>query len=314
MAHSNYSSEPWHGTLIMWAAIFLALGINIVGGKLLPRLELVILVVHVLGYFAILIPLTYMGNHKTNQEVFKEFVNGGFPTDGLSWFVGMTGCVFAFAGGDAAVHVSTFDSEIFKADIHQMAEEASNANVAIPRAILLSVLINGTLGFTMLIATLFCMGDVQEAIESPTGYPFMEIFRQATNSISGALGMSSILLIIAICSVIGMLAATSRQFWSFARDRGIPGWRLWSKVCAIYLRVPYGPTVNETGIPYHACSNILNPPNYDRLVPTGPRQHRIRCSPERHSLHGSFRNLFILSLVRVLLTLPSLHRCYFPVQ
>lgn len=92
----------------MWAAIALALGINIVGGKLLPRLELVILVIHILGYFAILIPLTYMGDHKTNQEVFKEFVNGGFSTDGLSWFVGMTGCAFAFAGGDAAVHVSAF--------------------------------------------------------------------------------------------------------------------------------------------------------------------------------------------------------------
>lgn len=111
-----------------------------------------------------------------------------------------------------------------------MSEEASNANVAIPRAILLSVLINGSLGFTMLIATLFCMGNVKAAINTPTGYPFIEIFYQATNSVSGALGMSSIILIIAICSVIGMLAASSRQIWSFARDRGIPGWRLWSRV------------------------------------------------------------------------------------
>lgn len=124
-----------------------------------------------------------------------------------------------------------------KTDSWQMAEEASNANVAIPRAILLSVLINGTLGFTMLIATLFCMGDVKAALTTPTGYPFIEIFHQATNSISGALGMSSILLIIAVATVIGMLAATSRQFWSFSRDRGVPGWRLWSKVSLFSLSV-----------------------------------------------------------------------------
>lgn len=111
-----------------------------------------------------------------------------------------------------------------------MAEEVSNASIVIPRAILLSVLINGTLGFSMLIATLFCMGDVESALKSPTGFPFMQIFYQATDSVSGAVGMSSILLIIAVCSVIGMLAATSRQFWSFARDRGIPGWRVWSRV------------------------------------------------------------------------------------
>ncbi|UCK58900.1 hypothetical protein AFCA_001733 [Aspergillus flavus] len=216
LAHEHYDPKPWQGTLIMWAAILLALGINIVGGKLLPRFETLVLVVHILGYFAILIPLTYMADHKSNQEVFKEFVNsGGFPTDGLAFFVGMTGCVFAFAGGDAAVH---------------MAEEVANATVAIPRAVLLSVLINGTLGFTMLITTLFCMGDVDKALNTPTGYPFIEIFYQATDSISGALGMSSVLLIIAVCSVIGMLAATSRQFWSFARDRAVPGWRLWSKV------------------------------------------------------------------------------------
>ncbi|KAL5355611.1 amino acid/polyamine transporter I [Aspergillus floccosus] len=219
LAHENYQSQPWQGTLIMWAAVLLALGINVVGGKLLPRLETVILVIHLVGFFGILIPMTYMANHKTTHEVFHDFVNsGGFPTQGLSWFVGMTGCVFAFAGGDAAVH---------------MAEEVKNAPVAIPRAILLSVLINGTLGFSMLIAVLFCMGDVDAALSTPTGYPYMEIFYQATDSLSGALGMSSILLIIGVCSVIGMLAATSRQFWSFARDRAVPGWRIWSKVSPV---------------------------------------------------------------------------------
>lgn len=118
-----------------------------------------------------------------------------------------------------------------------MAEEVKDASVAIPRAIMLSVLINGTLGFSMLIAVLFCLEDVDAALNSATGYPFMEIFYQATDSVSGALGMTSILLIIAICSVIGMLAATSRQFWSFARDRAVPGWRIWSKVFPLTLYI-----------------------------------------------------------------------------
>ncbi|KAL4749891.1 hypothetical protein BDW72DRAFT_177338 [Aspergillus terricola var. indicus] len=219
LSHSNYDAQPWHGTLIMWAAVVLALGVNVAGGKLLPRLETVILVIHVLGFFGILIPLTYMADHKSKHDVFLDFVNdGGFPTQGLSWFVGMTGCVFAFAGGDAAVH---------------MAEEVRDASVAIPRAIMLSVLINGSLGFGMLIAVLFCLGDLEAALATPTGYPYMEIFRQATDSVSGALGMTSIILIIGICTIFGLLAATSRQFWSFARDRAVPGWRIWSKVSPI---------------------------------------------------------------------------------
>lgn len=105
LGHANYSAQPWQGTLIMWAAVLFALGINIAGGKLLPRFETAVLVVHLVGFFGILIPITYMADHNSTHDVFLNFVNGGFPTQGLSWFVGMTGCVFAFAGGDAAVHV-----------------------------------------------------------------------------------------------------------------------------------------------------------------------------------------------------------------
>lgn len=61
---------------------------------------------HLIGFFAILIPLITTANHGSAKEVFTHFLNlGGFPSQGLSFFVGMVGCMFAFAGGDAAVHV-----------------------------------------------------------------------------------------------------------------------------------------------------------------------------------------------------------------
>lgn len=107
LAHKYYNAEAWHGTLIMWASLLLALAVNLVGGKFLPRVENLILIVHILGFFGILIPLISLADHKTKEQVFTEFLNGGnFASQGLSWFVGMTGCVFAFSGGDAAVHVS----------------------------------------------------------------------------------------------------------------------------------------------------------------------------------------------------------------
>jgi amino acid transporter len=95
------------------------------------------------------------------------------------------------------------------ADENQIADEVRNVLVAIPRAVLLSVLINGVLGFSMLITVLFCLGNLNAALASPTGYLYMEIFCLATDSISGALGMTLILLITGVCSVIGMLTATS---------------------------------------------------------------------------------------------------------
>ena len=70
-----------------------------------------------------------------------------------------------------------------------IAEEIENAAVVIPKAMIFSVILNGILGFGMLIATLFCLGDINSVAHTPTGYPFMQIFYNATNSTSGATAM-----------------------------------------------------------------------------------------------------------------------------
>lgn len=106
LCNPTYIPESWHGTLLFWAVAVFSIMINSVGGKLLPRFEGIILILHILGFFAILIPLTYMADHGNAQEIFTTFYNmGEWQTQGLSFFVGLVGCVFAFAGGDAAVHV-----------------------------------------------------------------------------------------------------------------------------------------------------------------------------------------------------------------
>lgn len=106
LGNEQYHAMPWQSTLICWASLSFALIINLVGGKILPRAGVVLLVMHIVGFFGVLIPLVYMAEHNTKEQVFLSFQNGGgFKTQGLSWFVGMTTCAFAFGGGDAAVHV-----------------------------------------------------------------------------------------------------------------------------------------------------------------------------------------------------------------
>lgn len=106
-----------------------------------------------------------------------------------------------------------------------MSEEIHNPSVVVPRSIVLSIMINGSLGFAMIIAVLFCMGNIDDALQTPTGFPFIQIFLQATKSVSGAAAMASIIAALAVSATVGLLASTSRMFWSFARDRGIAGWR-----------------------------------------------------------------------------------------
>ncbi len=111
-----------------------------------------------------------------------------------------------------------------------MSEEIQNASTVVPRSMITSVILNGVLGFGMLIAVLFCVGDIDSVLHTPTGYPFMQIFLRATNSIGASTLMATLVTVLSICATIGFLASSSRMTWAFARDRGLPGWRYLSKV------------------------------------------------------------------------------------
>jgi choline transport protein len=123
--------------------------------------------------------------------------------------VGLPSSIFALIGVDSCVH---------------MAEEVKNASKVVPRVIQYSVLLNGTLGFGMLVAYLFCLGNVNDVIESSAvyGYAYIYVFLKGTGSAGGAAAMVLIMWFLGVCCLVGMMAATSRQTWSFARDRAVP--------------------------------------------------------------------------------------------
>ncbi|MCJ1246644.1 hypothetical protein MMC30_003853 [Trapelia coarctata] len=204
----DYVYAQWHGTLLAWAVLIVTVFINTVVGSLLPKIEGAFLILHVFGFVSILIVLAYMAPHGSPSDVFGTFINGGgWPTQGVSFMVGLLGVSFAFVGADAAVHMS---------------EEIQNAALNVPRSIMSSITLNGALGFAMLIVTLFAVGDIEAVLMTPTGFPFIEIFFQATKSIPGATAMSCIVITLAICGTVGFVATSSRMIWSFARDRGLP--------------------------------------------------------------------------------------------
>jgi choline transport protein len=100
---------------------------------------------------------------------------------------------------------------------------------------ILSITINGILGLSMLLATLFCVGNVEDIITFP--FPFMAIFKGAAGT-AGGTAMSSVVVILLMCALIAFVTTASRMTWSFARDRGLPGWRHLSKVSFIILNPP----------------------------------------------------------------------------
>src|SRR3979411_2454153 len=105
-----------------------------------------------------------------------------------------------------------------------MSEEIRNASVMVPRAINFSLLLNGILGFAMLVVVLFCLVDINRVSESPTGYPYLEVFLEATQSVAGSTVMGSTISVILFGTTVNVLTVSTRQLWSFSRDRGLLGW------------------------------------------------------------------------------------------
>jgi choline transport protein len=103
-----------------------------------------------------------------------------------------------------------------------MAEEVKNASTIVPWCMITTILLNGMLGFAIVITFCFCLGDLPNDLASTTGYDFIQVFYGATNSNVGTSVMTAILITLVICATFGFLASASRQTWAFARDRALP--------------------------------------------------------------------------------------------
>ncbi|MCJ1391115.1 hypothetical protein MMC18_003977 [Xylographa bjoerkii] len=214
--YPNYTPENWQGTLLFIAVLSFALFVNTYLGRVLPGIESLTLIFYILGFLAVLIPLVYLAPHKSAEEVFTVFQNlGGWSTTGLSFFIGFITPMGSFLGLDGADHI---------------AEECQSANKVIPRAMLISMGINGVLGFAMLLAVLFCMGDITQAVFSVTGYPFIDIMVYGTGSVNGGTSLAAIMLSINVLSSTAVLATASRMLWAFARENGVPFSRFIARV------------------------------------------------------------------------------------
>ncbi|KKY26616.1 putative amino acid transporter [Diplodia seriata] len=249
--YPDYEFQRWHGTLLHIAVILVALFFNTITKPLLPIVELILLGLHVVGFFALIIPLVDLAPHASPKEVFATFYNGGdWSSDGLSFFVGLTATMFAFVGCDAATH---------------LAEEIQHASTTIPHSMFASVALNGILGLGAVIAIAFCLGsDPSSILSTPTGYPVIQMFANATapspgSDLRAASAMSSVLILACVAATINVLASASRMLWAFARERGLPYSAWLSRVHSI----PWGghqltrTAINSTGAGNNNNNNTL---------------------------------------------------------
>ncbi|KAL9107470.1 MAG: hypothetical protein Q9227_007667 [Pyrenula ochraceoflavens] len=217
-----YEFTSWQYTLLMLALLVSIIFFNTWAAPILPWLETVSLFVHVAGFLVVIITLWVCAPKASAKDVFATFVNESGWNMGTAILLNQVNTLYCILGSDTAVHIS---------------EEIQDASLSGPKVVWYSYLLNLAMGIITLITMLFCWGPVEQAINADV--PYLVLFQQ-TNSIGVSLLDLILIFILIYVGNITSLAATSRETFAFARDRGLPFSSFISKLST------------TTALPYHA--------------------------------------------------------------
>lgn len=119
-----------------------------------------------------------------------------------------------------------------------MSEEVHNAGVVVPRAIMRTLAINGGMALILLVTFLFCLPDVEAALEDPSGQPFFYVARLAWSEV-GYFYILAIMLLLIMLGNASFCASSARLVFALARDNGLPFSHWLSKVSRIFALPDY---------------------------------------------------------------------------
>ncbi|KAK0228875.1 APC amino acid permease [Armillaria fumosa] len=179
--------------------------------SIMARLQKLFIIINVLLFCVIIIGLPAATPNEFRNDAkfaFEDFTNvSGWP-NGFAFILSFLTPLWSVGIYDAPVHMS---------------EEATNASIAIPMAIIFSILSVTILGWAMNISLVFCMGrDYQSIIDSPIGQPMAAILFNSFGK-SGALVVWSFVILTQYVNIsTPRMLTASRQIFALSRDGGLP--------------------------------------------------------------------------------------------
>ncbi|KAK2810929.1 hypothetical protein FQN50_002520 [Emmonsiellopsis sp. PD_5] len=238
--YPSYEPQRWHLTMITFAMLIVQGLMHMYAFWLIPWVELVTGVLHIVLFVVFVTILVAMGpRHSANFVFFSEQSSSGWNNSYISWNLGLLTPTWGFVGFDGAVHMS---------------EEVRRAKQAVPRSMFWTVAINGVLAYSIIITVLFTMGSIGDVLEASS--PIMHIFYQATGSMRAATAMICGLLVVSFAVNLASIASTSRLTWAWSRDGALPEW-------FSYVRFLF-PLTPVFICPRFPCSMLTDPVQIDR--------------------------------------------------
>lgn len=195
--HSGISSMPtkWIADFNSWGSTFNMIAFIIV---------------------VILIPAGTKNHPKftSSKEVWGTISNGTDFPDGVAVLMSFLSVIWCLSGYDSPFHLS---------------EECSNANVASPRAIVMTSAVGGILGWFLQLVVAYTVLDIDAILASDLGQPWASYLLQVMPQKS-ALAILSLTIICGFSMGQGCMVSASRVTYAYARDDCFPLSSLWKKV------------------------------------------------------------------------------------
>ncbi|OQO02777.1 hypothetical protein B0A48_11059 [Cryoendolithus antarcticus] len=197
----------WHGSLLVIANILITVTGNIFLTRYIPRVQTAFFVLHILTFFAVMIPICINAPKASAREVFADFQNlGGWPNMGVALMAGQLSAIYMMCGMDSSCHIS---------------EEVRDAAKSVPRSMMSIYVVNVTITLAAWFIICFAMPDVELALEHPSLYPFIQVMEQSMSITWVTVELTLIVALVLFANVC-YLTAVSRDLFAFARDGGTP--------------------------------------------------------------------------------------------
>ncbi|TID16256.1 hypothetical protein CANINC_004255 [Pichia inconspicua] len=221
LCNDGFTYETWHLYLLSVALTFAAAIVASLPTKSIAWINSVSTILN-LAFLFISFVIILGGNNRVEQGLPKfnsntvswKITNLTDWSDGVAMLMSFMAVIWTMSGFDSPFH---------------LAEECSNAQLATPRAIVLTATVGGLIGFVYQLAMAYTIVDIVAAVNDESGQPYIAYLFQCLDR-KRAIALSAFAIVLSFTMTSAGMIAASRVLFSYSRDNCFPLSRYWAHV------------------------------------------------------------------------------------
>ncbi|KAI1497649.1 putative choline transport protein [Biscogniauxia marginata] len=232
LTHAGYAFQRWHVFVIYLVLIWGATAVLLFGNRALPAINNVFMGFGLLGWLASVVAVAALPSsggrvaadgspapaYASSRFVWADWQNNtGYVSNGLVFVLGMYNGAFNIGTPDCSSH---------------MAEEVPRPSVNIPIAMGTQMTASFLSTIVYYVVLMYGITDFDAVLGTSTAFPLTKIYHQVAGASSagtspeaaaaGAIGLTVVVLLPLVGSLMGAMLTASRVFWTLARDGATP--------------------------------------------------------------------------------------------